>query len=81
MPSSASTIINRPVRVTVVTERTSSIFYEADPRSLERKRYLRKNYLDPITGKEWQLIKDPAKGIIGVASSSEQEPLKKSNFP
>ena len=43
--------------------------------------YLRKNYLDPITGKEWQLIKDPAKGITGVVSSSEQEPLKKANFP
>jgi type II secretory pathway pseudopilin PulG len=54
--------------------------YEADPRFLERRRYLRKNYLDPVTGKEWQLIKDPAKGIVGVASSSEQEPLKKSNF-
>jgi len=55
--------------------------YEADPRFLERRRYLRKNYLDPITGKEWQLIKDPAKGIVGVVSSSEQEPLKKANFP
>ena len=55
--------------------------YEADPRFLERRRYLRKNYLDPITGKEWQVIKDPIKGITGVVSSSEQEPLKQANFP
>jgi len=55
--------------------------YEADPRFLERRRYLRKNYLDPITGKEWNFIKDPAKGITGVASSSDREPLKKANFP
>ena len=55
--------------------------YESDPRFLERRRYLRKNYPDPITGKEWKLLKDPAKGIIGVASSSDQEPLKKTNFP
>lgn len=54
--------------------------YEADPRYLERRRYLRKNYLDPITGKEWQLIKDPVKGITGVFSSSEQEPLQMTNF-
>jgi type II secretory pathway pseudopilin PulG len=54
--------------------------YEGDPRYLERRRYLRKNYLDPITGKEWQVIKDPIKGITGVVSSSEQEPLKQANF-
>lgn len=55
--------------------------YEADPRFLERRRYLRRNYQDPVTGKEWNLIKDPAKGIIGVASPSDQQPLKKANFP
>jgi type II secretory pathway pseudopilin PulG len=60
--------------------------YEGDPRFLERRRYLRKNYLDPITGKEWQLMRGSSKpggpiGINGVASSSEQEPLKQSNFP
>ena len=65
--------------VTAVADLRS--LYEADPRFLERKRYLRKNYLDPITGKEWKLIKDPGKGISGVMSSSDQEPLKKVNFP
>ncbi len=65
--------------VTAVADLRS--LYEADPRFLERRRYLRKNYLDPITGKEWNVLKDPIKGITGVVSSSDQEPLKKSNFP
>jgi type II secretory pathway pseudopilin PulG len=52
-----------------------------DYRSLETNRYLRKEWKDPISGKEWQLIKDPVKGVIGVASPSDQEPLKKANFP
>jgi type II secretory pathway pseudopilin PulG len=55
--------------------------YEGDPRYLERRRYLRKNYLDPITGKEWVPLKNTVKGIIGVVSTSEQEPLKQANFP
>ncbi len=52
-----------------------------DYRTLETHRYLRKEWKDPITGKEWQFIKDPAKGITGVVSTSDQEPLKKANFP
>lgn len=55
--------------------------YEGDPRFLERRRYLRRNYLDPITGKEWNFIKNPARGIVGVVSSSDLKPLKKANFP
>lgn len=55
-----------------------------DPRSMATVRYLRqdpnKDFLDPITGKEWVVIKDPVKGIIGVASSSEQTPLRQKNF-
>jgi len=47
-------------------------------------RYLRKDpnkdFLDPITGKEWVVIKDPVKGIIGVASSSEETPLRQKGF-
>jgi hypothetical protein len=31
--------------------------------------------MDPMTGKDWSLIKD-ARGITGVASSSEQAPVK-----
>ena len=52
-----------------------------DPRSLANMRYLRRLYTDPITGKDWTLIKDPVRGVIGVASPSEAEPVKKANFP
>ncbi|QEM69412.1 type II secretion system protein [Geobacter sp. FeAm09] len=51
-----------------------------DPRDLQKKRHLRQLYKDPMTGKEWAIIKDKtgAKGIIGVASTSEDVPLKNS---
>lgn len=52
-----------------------------DPRSLQNVRYLRKLYPDPVTDKEWNIIKDPNQGIIGVSSSSEAEPIKQANFP
>jgi type II secretory pathway pseudopilin PulG len=48
-----------------------------DPRSTSNIRYLRKLYTDPLTNKEWKVISDPQKGIVGVASTSEEEPLKK----
>ena len=47
-----------------------------DPRSTSKIRYLRRLYTDPLTNKEWTPITDPAKGIIGVQSTSEEEPLK-----
>jgi type II secretory pathway pseudopilin PulG len=53
-----------------------------DPRSLANVRYLRKLYTDPITGKEFELIKGgPNGGIVGVKSTSKMEPVKKGNFP
>jgi type II secretory pathway pseudopilin PulG len=52
-----------------------------DPRSLSTVRYLRRLYPDPVTDKEWQVIKDPNRGIVGVASTSEAKPLKRGNFP
>jgi type II secretory pathway pseudopilin PulG len=55
-----------------------------DPGSLSKKRYLRKDpttsYNDPITGKEWEIIRDPVRGIIGVNSSSEDPPLRQMGF-
>lgn len=56
-----------------------------DPGSVEKKRYLRKDpttsYNDPITGKEWEVIRDNARGgIIGVHSSSEETPLRQKGF-
>jgi len=52
-----------------------------DPRYPGTRRYLRKIYLDPMTGKaEWGLITGPGGGIFGVHSLSEDEPVKKANF-
>jgi len=52
-----------------------------DPRYPATKRYLRKIYLDPISSStNWELIKGANGEILGVHSSSEEEPVKKSNF-
>lgn len=52
-----------------------------DPRYPGIQRYLRKMYVDPMTGStEWGLLKGPAGEIHGVYSKSTEEPLKKSNF-
>ena len=48
-----------------------------DPNSLQKRRYLRRLYKDPITNKDFDIIKgDPTVGVIGVASSSTEKPLK-----
>ena len=52
-----------------------------DPRTPQTVRYLRRLYTDPITNKEWVLLIDPSKGIQGVASASQEMPLKTSGFP
>jgi len=52
-----------------------------DPRTAGTVRHLRKLYPDPMTGKEWELIRDTGRGIIGVSSSSELKPFKVDNFP
>lgn len=40
-------------------------------------RHLRRLYTDPMTGKaDWRLIRDKNRGIIGVASTSTEEPVK-----
>ena len=53
-----------------------------DPR-FPGRRYLRALYRDPMGGEtgEWQLIRGADGGIIGVASRSKEQPLKKANFP
>jgi len=52
-----------------------------DPRHPGVQRYLRKIYLDPMTGSaEWGLISGPNGEIYGVHSLSDDEPLKKSHF-
>ena len=52
-----------------------------DPNNAGKTRYLRRLYLDPMTGKEWGLVRDATQRIIGVASTSEAEPIKQANFP
>ncbi len=47
-----------------------------DPRALGVVRHLRKKYLDPMTGEEWQIIRDSKGRLQGVYSSSEDEPFK-----
>jgi hypothetical protein len=51
-----------------------------DPRSPSPKRYLRRLYTDPMTGKEWTVFSDQ-KGISAVASTSQETPLKTGGFP
>jgi type II secretory pathway pseudopilin PulG len=52
-----------------------------DPRQPVVKRYLRKLYRDPMTGKpEWGLVKNPDGSIAGVYSLSEAAPFKTANF-
>jgi type II secretory pathway pseudopilin PulG len=51
-----------------------------DPRSQVPKRYLRKIYADPVTGKlEWGLIVVNDR-IVGIHSLSDREPMKSDNF-
>jgi len=52
-----------------------------DNRTPTTVRYLRKNWPDPITGEEWKTVTEPGSGIVGVYSPSDQQPLKKANFP
>lgn len=51
-----------------------------DPRQPNTVRYLRKLYPDPVTGKEWVIVKAPDGGILGVHSVSEDTPFKTANF-
>lgn len=64
-----------------------------DPRSLSPRRYLRKLYLDPFTGEEFELIRvggdvtgtvgatQSLGGIKGVRSKSSLTPFKQDGFP
>lgn len=52
-----------------------------DPRFPDTRRYLRQLYPDPMSGNtEWVLIMAPQGGIMGVASASENAPLKRAGF-
>jgi len=52
-----------------------------DRRSLVMQRHLRRLYDDPMTGRQdWEIVRTPDGGILGVHSSSHGVPLKKANF-
>lgn len=52
-----------------------------DNRYQATQRFLRKIYVDPMTGKaEWGVVKAPNEGIAGVYSLSEEAPLKDAGF-
>jgi type II secretory pathway pseudopilin PulG len=52
-----------------------------DPRFPDIKRHLRRLYNDPMTGKEWEAVKDPAEKLVGVRSTSDLTPFQQANFP
>ena len=52
-----------------------------DPRFPGVVRHLRRLYVDPMTGKDWEVVKDPAEKIIGVRSTSDLEPFQQAGFP
>lgn len=52
-----------------------------DPRTPSVQRYLRRIYVDPMTGSaEWGLVTGANGEIYGVHSLSKDEPLKKTHF-
>jgi type II secretory pathway pseudopilin PulG len=52
-----------------------------DPDTPIPQRYLRRLYVDPMTGgTDWQLISAPGGGIMGVASASQWKPFKYAHF-
>lgn len=52
-----------------------------DPRFPGIKRHLRRLYNDPMTGKEWDVVKDPTEKLMGVRSTSDLTPFQQANFP
>jgi hypothetical protein len=45
------------------------------------KPFLRKVYLDPVTHGDWDYLRGPSGGIMGVRSKSTAEPYKRHEFP
>lgn len=45
------------------------------------KPFLRRVYQDPISGGEWEYMRAPTGGIMGVRSKSKVKPIKERDFP
>jgi hypothetical protein len=43
--------------------------------------YLRKVYSDPMSGGDWEYLRAPTGGIMGVRSKSKAKPIKEREFP
>jgi hypothetical protein len=52
-----------------------------DPRYPVIRRYLRKLYPDPVTGKAFVPIPAPGGGVMGIHSASARKPVKVTGFP
>jgi type II secretory pathway pseudopilin PulG len=70
----------------LVVPSTSGVPREIYPLTLEEltkqpKPVLRKAYKDPITGSDWEFVRDPTGRIKGVRSKSKAEPFKQKDFP
>ncbi len=53
-----------------------------DPRFGSPRRYLRKIFVDPLTGKaSWGLVSAPDGGVLGVYSLAEETPIRMADFP
>jgi type II secretory pathway pseudopilin PulG len=53
----------------------------SDDRFPQAKRHLRQHFKDPMTGEDFELVKDPLNRIAGVFSKSEKTPFKTTGFP
>ena len=45
------------------------------------KPFLRKVYTDPVGHGEWEVVRAPTGGIMGVRSKSRSKPIRQQNFP
>ena len=45
------------------------------------KPFLRRVYQDPMTGGDWEYLRAPTGGIMGIRSKSTLKPIKESDFP
>lgn len=52
-----------------------------DPRAAQVVRHLRKAYKDPMTGEDFELLRDPGGRVRGVRSSSSLKPFRVDGFP
>ncbi len=53
----------------------------SDERSAVPRHFLRQIYRDPMTGQaDWQIIRAPDGGVMGISSSSKAKPMKRANF-